>query len=143
MTDFMAGVAARQLVRGLSLMWVESIVLVSVTFAFTTYFSTLTTGMLALGLHDLAFLGDWIEQFGAITQTQRAATVGVIASVLPPREALWHRAASEMQFPLASAMRISPFNTLSERSAIWTLNAKDWGNISIENLLNNLSFLRK
>jgi hypothetical protein len=78
-----------------------------------TYFSTLTTGMLTLGLHGLAFLGGWIEQFGAITQTQRAVNVGVIASVLMPSEALWRRAAFEMQSPLASAMRISPFSTLS------------------------------
>ena len=55
----------------------------------------------------------WIEQFGAITQTQRAVNVGVIASVLMPSEALWRRAAFEMQSPLANALRISPFSTLS------------------------------
>jgi hypothetical protein len=69
--------------------------------------------VLALGLHGLAFLGGWIEQFGALTQTRRAVNVGVIASVLMPSEALWRRAAFEMQSPLANAMRISPFSTLS------------------------------
>ena len=113
LTYGMAGVTARHLASGLSLMWMESVVLLSVTFAFATYFSTLTTGVLTLGLHGLAFLGGWIEQFGAITQTQRAVNVGVIASVLMPSEALWRRAAFEMQSPLASAMRISPFSTLS------------------------------
>ena len=112
-TYSMAGVTARHLARGLSLMWMESIVLLSVTFAFATYFSTLTTGVLTLGLHGLAFLGGWIEQFGAITQTSRAVDVGVVASILIPSEALWRRAAFEMQSPLASAMRISPFSTLS------------------------------
>jgi Cu-processing system permease protein len=112
-TYAMAGVTARHLASGLSLMWMESVVLLSVTFAFATNFSTLTTGVLTLGLHGLAFLGGWIEQFGAITQTQRAVNVGVIASVLMPSEALWRRAAFEMQSPLASAMRISPFSTLS------------------------------
>ena len=109
----MAGVTARRLASGVSLMWMESLVLLSVTFAFATYFSTLTTGVLTLGLHGLAFLGGWIEQFGAITQTQRAVNVGVIASVLMPSEALWRRAAFEMQSPMANAMRISPFSTLS------------------------------
>jgi len=113
LTYGMAGVTARHLASGLSLMWMESVVLLSVTFAFATYFSTLTTGVLTLGLHGLAFLGGWIEQFGAITQTQRAVNVGVIASMLMPSEALWRRAAFEMQSPLASAMRISPFSTLS------------------------------
>ena len=108
-----AGVTARHLSWGFSLMWMESLVLLSATFAFATYFSTLTTGVLTLGLHGLAFLGGWIEQFGAITQTQRAVNVGVVASVLMPSEALWRRAAFEMQSPLANAMRISPFSTLS------------------------------
>jgi Cu-processing system permease protein len=78
-----------------------------------TYFSTLTSGIIALGLHGLAFLGGWIEQFGAFTQTQRAVNVGIMASVLMPSEALWRRAAFEMQSPLANAIRISPFSTLS------------------------------
>jgi Cu-processing system permease protein len=112
-TYAMAGVTARHLARGLSLMWMESIVLLSVVFVFATYFSTLTTGVLALGLHGLAFLGGWIEQFGAITQTPRAVNVGIIASVLMPSEALWRRAAFEMQSPLANSLRISPFGTLS------------------------------
>ena len=112
-TYAMAGVIARHLIVGLSLMWMESMVLLSVTFVFGTYFSTLTNGVLALGLHGLAFLGGWIEQFGAITQTPRAVNVGVIASVLMPSEALWRRAAFEMQSPLANAMRVSPFSTLS------------------------------
>jgi ABC-type transport system involved in multi-copper enzyme maturation permease subunit len=112
-TYVMAGVTAHHLARGLSLMWMESIVLLSVTFAFATYFSTLTTGVLTLGLHGLAFLGGWIEQFGAMTQTSRAVNVGIIASILMPSEALWRRAAFEMQSPLANAMRISPFSTIS------------------------------
>ena len=112
-TYVIAGVTARHLARGLSLMWMESIVLLSVTFAFATYFSALTTGVLTLGLHGLAFLGGWIEQFGAITQTSRAVNVGIIASILMPSEALWRRAAFEMQSPLANVMRISPFSTLS------------------------------
>jgi ABC-2 type transport system permease protein len=113
LTYLMAGVTARHLARGLSLMWLESVVLLSVTFAFATYFSTLTTGVLTLGLHGLAFLGGWIEQFGAITRTPRAVDVGVIASVLMPSEALWRRAAFEMQSPLANALHISPFSSLS------------------------------
>ena len=112
-TYLMAGVTARHLLSGFLLMWMESVVLLSVTFAFASYFSTLTSGILALGLHGLAFIGGWIEQLGAITQTPRAVTVGVIASVIMPSEALWRRAAFEMQSPLANAMRVSPFSTLS------------------------------
>jgi ABC-type transport system involved in multi-copper enzyme maturation permease subunit len=112
-TFLMAGVTARHLLSGFLLMWMQCVVLLSVTFAFASYFSTLTSGILALGLHGLAFIGGWIEQVGAITQTARAVTVGVIASVIMPSEALWRRAAFEMQSPLANAMRVSPFSTLS------------------------------
>lgn len=112
-TYVIAGVTARHIVSGFLLIWMESVVLLSVTFAFATYFSTMTSGVLALGLHGLAFLGGWIEQFGAVTQTQSARNVGVIASLLMPSEALWRRAAFEMQSPLVSAMRGSPFSTLS------------------------------
>ncbi len=117
-THFIAGVTARHPVPGFLLMWMESVVLLSVTFAFATYFSTLTSGVLALGLHGLAFLGGWIEQFGAITQTPRAVNVGVIASLLMPSEALWRRAAFEMQSPLATAVHVSPFGTLSVPSML-------------------------
>src|SRR5258708_32763173 len=88
-TSVMAGVSARHLVPGFLLMWMESIVLQSVAFAFATYFSTLATGVLTLGLHGLAFLGGWIEQFGASTQTPRAVSVCVIASGFMTRQALW------------------------------------------------------
>ncbi len=112
-TYVMARVTARHLLSGFLLMWMESVILLSVTFAFAAYFSTLTSGILALGLHGLAFIGGWIEQLGAITQTGRAVTVGVIASVIMPSEALWRRAAFEMQSPMANAIRVSPFTTLS------------------------------
>jgi Cu-processing system permease protein len=112
-TYVIAGVTARHVVSGMLLMWMESVVLLSVTFALATYFSTMTSGVLALGLHGLAFLGGWIEQFGAITKTPSAVNVGVVASLLMPSEALWRRAAFEMQSPLTNALRASPFSTLS------------------------------
>jgi Cu-processing system permease protein len=122
-TYTMTGVYARHLASGFLLIWMESLVLLSLTFALATYFSTLTSGIIALGLHGLAFLGGWIEQFGAFTQTQRAVNVGVIASVLMPSESLWRRAAFEMQSPLANAIRISPFSTLSVPSPAMVLYA--------------------
>ncbi len=95
----------------------ESLLLLSLTFFFGTWFSTLTNGALALGLHGLAFLGGWIEQAGAMTHTPKALEVGVIASVLIPSEALWRRAAFEMQPPLATALQLSPFSGASVPSA--------------------------
>jgi Cu-processing system permease protein len=109
----MGGVIARHLLRGFAFMWMESLLLLSLTFLFGTYFTTITSGVLALGLHGLAFIGGWIEQFGAITHTERAVNVGIVASILIPSEALWRRAVFEMQSPLASAIQISPFASVS------------------------------
>jgi Cu-processing system permease protein len=37
----------------------------------------------------------------------------VVATLLMPSEALWRRAAFEMQFPLANVMHFTPFSVLS------------------------------
>ncbi|MBV8549953.1 MAG: ABC transporter permease subunit [Acidobacteriaceae bacterium] len=113
----LTGVSARHIGQGFSLIWMESMLLLSVTFFFGTSFSTLTNGVLALGLHGLAFLGGWIEQAGALTNTPKAVDVGIVASILMPSEALWRRAVFEMQSPLATATNFSPFSGASVPSS--------------------------
>ena len=112
-TYTMAHVTARQVPQGFALMWLESALLLSITFFFGTHYSTLTNGVLALGLVGLAFLGGWIEQIGAATNTTSAVDVGIVASIIMPREALWRRAANDMQSPLANALNFSPFSSAS------------------------------
>ena len=115
-TYVLTGYQARHLVRGMGLILLESLLLLTVTFLFGTTFSTLTNGVLALGLHGLAFMGGWIEQVGAELHSPRAVTVGVVASVIMPSESLWRRAAYEMQSPLVGALGISPFSNASTPS---------------------------
>ena len=110
---FLGGVAAHHLLRGISLIWLECVLLLSITFMFGTTFSTLTNGVLALGMHGLAFIGGWIEQAGALTHSPRAVTVGIAASLFMPSESLWRRAAFEMQSPLVGALGFSPFSNAS------------------------------
>ena len=109
----LGGVAPHHLLRGMSLIWLECVLLLSVTFMFGTSLSTLTNGVLALGMHGLAFIGGWIEQAGALTHSPRAVNVGIAASVLMPSESLWRRAAFEMQSPLVGAVGFSPFSNAS------------------------------
>jgi ABC-2 type transport system permease protein len=117
LTNLMTGVTVHHIVRGFALMWMESILLLSVTFYFGTAYSTLTNGVLVLGLHGLAFIGGWVEQAGALTQTPKAVEVGILASLLMPSEALWRKAAIEMQPPIATALQLSPFSGSSVPSA--------------------------
>ena len=109
----LGGVAPHHLLRGMSLIWMECVLLLTVTFMFGTSLSTLTNGVLALGMHGLAFIGGWIEQAGALTHSPRAVNVGIAASVLMPSESLWRRAAFEMQSPLVGAVGFSPFSNAS------------------------------
>src|SRR5581483_1460929 len=53
----MARITAYHLVRGFTMMWLECMLLLALTFCFGTVFSTLTSGVLTLGLHGLAFIG--------------------------------------------------------------------------------------
>lgn len=109
----MTGFRIRHFLEGCSLIWLESLLLLSVSFCFGTFLSTLTNGVLLLSLHGVAFVGGWIEQAGALTQTPKAVAAGVIASLIMPSEALWRRAAFEMQSPLVTATGISPFSGVS------------------------------
>jgi Cu-processing system permease protein len=115
---WITGLTPRNLMFGVSLIWLECVLLLNMVLFFGTTFSTLTNGVLALGLHGLAFLGGWIEQVGAVLHSTRAVTVGIVASVIMPSESLWRRAAFEMQSPIVGALNISPFSNASVPSKI-------------------------
>src|SRR5262249_7831542 len=75
---FIGGVIPRHALGGALLVFLECLLVLTVTFACGTRFSTLTNGVIVLGLHGLAFLGGWIEQIGAITGSTRLVTLGVV-----------------------------------------------------------------
>ncbi|HUI43808.1 MAG TPA: ABC transporter permease [Terriglobia bacterium] len=104
-----SGITARHLVLGACLIWLECVLMLNLTLFFGTTFSTLTNGVLALGLHGIAFLGGWIEQIGATLHSPRTVTLGIVSSVIMPSESLWRRATFEMQSPIASTLHVSPF----------------------------------
>jgi len=101
----------------LALMWLEGMVLLAVTLRAGASLSTMTAGITVLGLHILAFIGGWIEQIGTLQDSQMAVNVGVVASLVMPTEAMWRKAASELQGPLIGGIGSSPFGTTSVPSA--------------------------
>jgi Cu-processing system permease protein len=113
-----AGYTPSHLATGLSLIYFEALLIMTISMACSSAFSALATGGIVFGLYGLAFIGGWIEQFGAILQNQTAIKVGIIASLIIPSEALWHRAAFEMQTPLAGVLGMSPFGTVSVPSPL-------------------------
>lgn len=112
------GYAPRNLAAGLGLIYLEDLLIMTIAMACSSALSGLATGGIVFGLYGLAFIGGWIEQFGAIIQNATAVKVGIIASLIIPSETLWRRAAFEMQSPLSSALGMSPFGTVSVPSPL-------------------------
>jgi Cu-processing system permease protein len=106
---FIGQITPRHVLTGGALVYLECLVVLTTTFLFGTMFSTLTNGVIVLGLHGLAFVGGWLEQIGSLTQSPRLVLVGIISSVLMPSEAIWRRASYVMQSALDRTMDVTPF----------------------------------
>ena len=116
-----SGYLAPNVLRGLVFLWMNAVLLLGVSLAGGAVLSTLANGVLVFGLYGIAFVGGWIEQIGSLIQNQTAVNVGIISSLIIPSEALWKRAAFEMQSPLVSALGFSPFTAASMPSQIMVL----------------------
>jgi Cu-processing system permease protein len=110
---WIAGVTPQNPIAGALLVFLECVLALTVTFMFGTWFSTLTNGVIVLGLHGLAFLGGWLEQMSGFAEGSHLVTLGVVSSLVMPSEAVWRRAAFEMESPLAGSLQFSPFADIS------------------------------
>jgi len=106
------GHATPHAASALGLLWLQTIVLLGVTMLCSTRLSALTSGACTLGLYGLAFMGGWIEQFGAIRHVRASVDLGILASLTMPSDALWRRVAYEVQPPLLGAIGATPFSSL-------------------------------
>ncbi len=98
---------------GLALMALECVLLVSLSIACGSRFSTITNGVIVLGLHGLAFVGNWVEQIGTFVGNDAARSVGTIASLIMPSESMWQLAASLMQPSIVRDLHLTPFSPAS------------------------------
>ncbi len=101
---------------GVALIYLETVLVMTITLALSSMLSTLATGGVIFGLYGVAFIGGWVEQFGALVQNRAAVNIGIISSLLIPSEALWRRAGYEMTPTVAQAMGIAvsgPFVSIS------------------------------
>ena len=114
LTFALTGYIVPGLASGLGLMLLEGITLLTVCILGGTLLSTLANGVLAFGLYGLAFIGGWIEQIGSLLRSEAAVNIGIVSSLLMPSEALWKRAAFEMQPPLLRDLgAMTPFSASS------------------------------
>lgn len=108
---------------GLSLIYFNSLIIMTLTLAFSSTLSTLATGGAVFGAYGLAFIGGWIERIGSVLKNQTAIDLGIFSSLLLPCEALWNKAAALMTSPLISMSNMTPFSSASEPSALMLVYA--------------------
>ena len=116
-TFVQSGYVPQHLLLGLGLIYSESLLVMTITLMLSAAFPALATGGVVFGLYGLAFIGGWVEQFGALLQNDTAIKVGIVTSLIVPSEALWRRAAFEMQAPITGSFG-SPFTTTSVPSPL-------------------------
>jgi hypothetical protein len=93
-------------------MWLNSLILLNVRF-WVAPGATLTNGVMVFSCRGGICQG-WIEQIGSIAGNlsagQTTVNIGILTSLIMPSEALWKRAAHELQSPLVAALGFSPFS---------------------------------
>lgn len=118
LTALLTGWAPARWARGLALLGLEALIPLALSLWAGTRFSALATGAIGLGLYGLAFIGGWAEQIGGLIRQPTVVDLGIVASLLMPAEAIWRRAAYELQSPL------DPFTAVtipSDRMVIYAL----------------------
>ncbi len=95
------------LLTGLGLIYLESLVIMSLTLACSSLFSTLATGGIVFGLWGVAFIGGFVEQVGALLGNRTVVNVGIISSLILPTEAVFRRAGFLMSSAASQALGMS------------------------------------
>jgi ABC-type transport system involved in multi-copper enzyme maturation permease subunit len=116
-TKWLSGYLPPNPVEALALIVLEALVLLSLSLLGGTRLSTLSNGIAILMLYGLTFIGTWVEQIGAILQSDTAVRIGTFSSLLLPVEALWRRAAYLMRPSTNLDNFVSPFSAFSVPNA--------------------------
>lgn len=124
-----AGFAMNNVPAGLFLMYMEGLIIMTLTIAGGTRLSTLANGAVAFMLYGVAFIGGWVEQVGALFRNETAVDLGILASLIMPAEVLWRKASTLFQpqimgnFNFAGAFAVSaqPNNLMLVYAGIYIL----------------------
>jgi Cu-processing system permease protein len=115
--------------RALALMTLEAAVMLTVSIAGGTRFSTVTNGMVALGIFGLGYLGGFVEQIGMVLVQGEAGrlalrNMGTIISLLIPADALWRLAAYYLMPSILRDLAQTPFSGMyppSSAMVFWAI----------------------
>jgi ABC-type transport system involved in multi-copper enzyme maturation permease subunit len=96
LTAMITGYTPPNPLSAIVLMFLESIVLLCASLLGGTRLSTLANGVFGFGLFGVALIGGFIEQIGAFLNNDPALTIGHIATIIMPSDALWRLALSQV-----------------------------------------------
>jgi Cu-processing system permease protein len=119
-----SGFTPMGIAKGLPLLALEGLLLMTISIAGGTRLGTLANGVLGFGMYGLAFIGGWMEQIGTHLASNTTRNVGIVASLIVPSEALWQLAAYHMQPPIMRDLSLTPFSPASVPSSamvVWAI----------------------
>jgi len=98
--------------------------MLAVTMLGGTRLTTIANGMVAFALFGIAFIGGWVEQIATVVRNDIVRYIGTAISLVSPADAMYRRAAHELQPSGALGVQLTPFTPLSVPSAamiVWAL----------------------
>jgi ABC-type transport system involved in multi-copper enzyme maturation permease subunit len=124
MMRVIAGFEQGGIAGALPLMLLAATVMLTVSTAGGVRLTTITNGIASFAFFGIAFIGGWIEQIGSFVSNAATRYVGTAISLMSPADAMWRRAAYELQPAIMRDLNITPFNVGSVPSTAmiaWTV----------------------
>lgn len=95
-TRVLGGFWANDVMLSLAVLMLSGVLLMSLSLLGSSYFSTVTNGVIVTVLYCTAFIAGLVEQIGVFLQNGVMERLGILASLAVPSDALWRLAASKL-----------------------------------------------
>lgn len=117
---FHIGFQPMDMFKGILILILLPLVLLAVAHLFSSFMSTVATGVLVFMLFALAAIAGFIEQLGAIVQNQYLINIGIITSLIFPTDAVYRLALAQAGGSIGRSvmMFLGPFGALSTPSSL-------------------------
>lgn len=119
-----SGFYMENIARGVGMMALAALLVLTVSIAGGTRLSTIANGVLTFMLFGIAFLGGLVEQVGAMLRNQAAVNAGIISSLIMPADSLWKKATAYFQQGRSqNPFELGPFTAITEPSSLMVVYA--------------------
>ena len=114
-----SGFAMDNIGRGVAMMALAALLVLTVSIAGGTRLSTIANGVMTFMLFGLAFMGGLVEQVGALIRNTAAVNVGIVSSLIMPADSLWKKATAYFQpSDVSNPFELGPFAAITEPSTL-------------------------